>query len=189
MQRRRPQPPFIHHFRRARTPTDHDQLLEQRAELIARAHEIADAQEQLAFEMADVRTRLAEQRVIMWPRVERADLVRGFRLVRRNGPPPIPPPVRNATPLRGKQLRLAALVVLSRATGDVSLTEIRRELHLDGYTIDSRAPVKRLADALGYEDRLGRAVRTRRGWYRLGVLSPGTRRRLDRFERAVKATA
>src|SRR5204863_9865085 len=43
----------------------------------------------------------------------------------------------------------------------------------------SRFPVKRLADALGYEVQLGRAYRVERGVYKLGTLTPAQRRRIE----------
>ena len=45
----------------------------------------------------------------------------------------------------------------------MTLVELHRELHLNGYAIASRHPVKRLADALGYEHLKGRARRVERG--------------------------
>ena len=54
------------------------------------------------------------------------------------------------------------------------LTEIHRELHLNGYAIVSRHPVKRLADSLGYETVKGRARRIDRGTYAVDQLNPGT---------------
>ena len=63
----------------------------------------------------------------------------------------------------------------------MTLVEIHRELHLNGYAIDSRQPVKRLADCLGYEIVKGRAKRVERGVYTLGVLNPGEYRRISRI--------
>ena len=54
----------------------------------------------------------------------------------------------------------------------MTLVEIHRELHLNGYAIASRHPVKRLADALAYETRKGRARRVDRGIYALDELNP-----------------
>ena len=63
----------------------------------------------------------------------------------------------------------------------MTLVEIHRELHLDGVRDRCRAtPVQRLADWLGYEHRKGRARRVDRGVYRIGVLNPAERRRIDR---------
>jgi hypothetical protein len=143
------------------------------AVLLDRAAELDAAQQALAVELAEVRTALAELRVVMWPRVDPQDIVHGFRVTRRGGPAPIPPEVQNALPIRGKALRSVVLAVLARNGRPMSLVEVHREVHLGGYAIASRQPVKRLADALGYETVTGRAVRVKRGVYRLGRLNPG----------------
>ena len=88
---------------------------------------------------------------------------------------------RDAQPLHGKHLRSGALAVLARNARAMPLVEIHRELHLNGFAIASRHPVKRLADALGYETRKGRAKRVDRGRYAVDQLNPGTRRRLARI--------
>jgi len=148
--------------------------------LLARAAELDNAQRALAVELAIVRTQLAEKRVVMWPRVDRRDIVHGFRRTHRGGPPPIPPVAKNALALRGKHLRSAALAVLARNARAMTLVEIHRELHLYGYAIDSREPVKRLANSLGYEVAKGRVRRVDRGVYVLDRLNPGVRRRIER---------
>src|SRR5690242_5973610 len=134
--------------------------------------------------MGAVRRQLAQLRVVMWPRIEPKDIVQGFRHTRVNGPAPIPPVARNAHPVRGRELRVAALAVLAQHHRPMTLTEIHRELHLQGYAIESRTPVQRLADALAYEARKGRAVRVDRGVYRVGVLNPADRRKVERARRA-----
>lgn len=91
-------------------------------------------------------------------------------------PPPVPPPAPNAIPVSGRHLRYAALAVLIRAGTPLTLTEIHRGLHLNGFVIASNNRVKALADALGYEHRQGRARRTARGVYAVGELSPWRRR-------------
>src|SRR5262249_29737674 len=128
--------------------------------------------------LASVGTKLAELGVVMWPRVEPNDIVHGFRVTHRGGPPPIPPEAPNAHPLWGRHLRSGCLAVLARHQRPMTLVEIHRELHLNGYAIASRHPVKRLADALGYETINGRARRVRRGVYDPGHLNPGERRRI-----------
>jgi hypothetical protein len=87
-----------------------------------------------------VRTQLAELRVVMWPRVDPKDIVHGFRRTLRGGPSPIPPVAPNAKEVRGKQLRSTVLVVPAREARPMSLVEIHRELHLQGFAIASRAP-------------------------------------------------
>jgi len=150
------------------------------ATLLARATELDHAQRALAEELAVVRTRLAELRVVMWPRVDRKDIVHGFRRTHRGGPPPIPPVATDALTLRGKHLRSAALAVLARNARSMTLVELHRELHLYGYAIDSREPVKRLANSLAYEVTKGRVRRVDRGVYVLDRLNPGERRRVER---------
>jgi hypothetical protein len=147
--------------------------------LLDRASELDAAQQALAGELADVRTQLAELRVVMWPRIDPKDLVHGFRRTRRGGPAPIPPVARPAQPLCGKRLRCTALAVLARNARPMTLVEIHRELHLNGYAIASRNPVKQLANSLGYEDITGRARRVERGTYTLALLNPGDRRRIS----------
>jgi len=149
--------------------------------LLDRASELDSAQRALACELAHVRTQLAELRVVMWPRIDPKDLVHGFRRTRRGGPPPIPPVAPDARPLRGRHLRSTALALLAKNDRPMTLVELHRELHLNGYAIASRDPVKRLSDALNYETVKGRACRVDRGVYRLALLNPGERRRIERI--------
>ncbi len=149
--------------------------------LLDRATQLDAAQRVLSGELAEVRTQLAELRLVMWPRVDPKDIVHGFRVTLRGGPPPLPPVAPNALPLSGKHLRSAALAVLVRNSRAMSLVEIHRELHLSGYAIAARQPVKRLAESLGYEIVKGRAQRVARGIYTLGQLNPGERRRITRL--------
>lgn len=155
--------------------------------LLERATELDAAQRALAGELAEVRSQLAELRIVMWPRVDPKDIVHGFRRTYRGGPPPIPPVAPSAHPLHGKHLRSTALAILARNRRPMTLVEIHRELHLNGYAIASRQPVQRLADALGYEIEKGRARRVERGIYALDQLNPGERRRIGRI--AVRAAA
>jgi hypothetical protein len=146
--------------------------------LLARATELDAAQQALAVELAEVRSKLAEMRIVMWPRVEHKDIVHGYRITRRGGPPPIPPVAPNALPVWGRHLRATVLAVLARNARAMTLVEIHREINLNGFAIKSRHPVKRLADCLGYEIVKGRARRVERGIYTLGVLNPGDYRRV-----------
>jgi len=149
--------------------------------LFERAVALDRQQRALSVQLADVRTALAEMRVTMWPSVDPKDIVHGIRVTRRRGPPPIPPVAPNAQPLTGTQLRSTVLAILLGERRPMTLVEVHREVHLRGYVIASREPVKRLADALRYETILGRAHRVDRGIYTLGELSPGTRRRLAKI--------
>ncbi len=126
--------------------------------------------------MTALRTELRTLHDRLWP----AAPGRAFRNARRpriGGPAPIPPPTANAIPVRGADLRYAALGVLVRSGSPMTLPEIHRALHLEGFRIAGRRVVKQLADALGYEHRCGRARRVARGTYAIGELSPARRRR------------
>ena len=104
----------------------------------------------------------------MWPRVDPKDIVHGFRGRIGVGRRRFRPRCRGRARCGGRRLRSVALAVLARHGRKMTLVEVHRELHLNGYAIASRQPVKRLADALGYEVVKGRAVRVERGVYRLG---------------------
>ncbi|HEX5615800.1 MAG TPA: hypothetical protein VFZ83_11670 [Acidimicrobiia bacterium] len=172
-------PPAHEHY-----APNHPDIATRRAELLARAHHVAAGQHDLACQMAEIREDLAVLRAVMWPELDH-HLVQGLRHTTHDGPPPLPPPVPNATPIRGAALRYAALAVLADAHGGpLTLLEIHRQLHLRGYVLAGRHPVQQLADALAYEHEHGRAQRTRRGTYRLGELSPHHRRHLERPEHA-----
>jgi hypothetical protein len=171
-------------IRYRRLPHGKEEFAEMNAEIAAlleRATQLDNAQRALAAELALVRTKLAEMRVVMWPRVDRKDIVHGFRRTHRGGPPPIPPAAAKACALQGKHLRHTALAILAKNDRAMTLVEVHRELHLNGYTIASRQPVQRLADALGYETLKGRARRVDRGVYKLDCLNPGERRRIERI--------
>jgi hypothetical protein len=77
--------------------------------------------------------------------------------------PPLPP---DPTWLWGRRLRAACRTILAR-NGPLSLRDLHAALHHAGYGIDHTNSVKTLADALGYETRLGRAHRPARGIYAL----------------------
>jgi hypothetical protein len=138
-----------------------------RPALLARQQELADAakaidteQQRLAVEFARVQRELADLHELLWP----SDDGRAFAKSRRPGmpgPAPVPPPIADATPLRGRALRDAALRVLLRAEGPLTLTEIHRALHLSG----------------------GVVRRVRRGTYVLGSLTPYRRRAITALTR------
>jgi hypothetical protein len=101
------------------------------AALLDRATELDAAQQALAAQLADVRTQLAELRIVMWPHIDFKNLAHGFRRTRRSGPAPIParrPP--RPTAVR-KASRSTALAVLARNARPMTLVEIHRELHLN----------------------------------------------------------
>ncbi len=157
--------------------TSRSELLAEREELIGQKEQIDAEQQRLAQHLAEVNGRLRELREVLWP----AEKYRLGWFVKRppiGGPPPIPQPCADAWPLRGPELRYAALAVLVRTGRPVELTEIHRAIVLAGYRVDSPNPVKALADSLGYEARRGTSIRVERGVYRCGQLSPGQRRRV-----------
>jgi hypothetical protein len=172
-------------YSRAPLPRRYDQLpkwavnrlreREHRDEMLAELAATDRAQQALSVRLAELRHALAEQRILVFPSIDR-DLVRGFRRVIRNGPAPIPPPPHNAVPLEEDAIRHTAIAVLLRAGEPLALPEIHRRLHLEGFRIEHPKPVKRLADALAYEVRVGRARRTRRGWYAAITTQPRARR-------------
>jgi hypothetical protein len=155
--------------------------------LLDRATELDAAQRVLADELGGVRTRLAELRIALWPQIDTKDIVHGFRRTRRGGPPPIPPAARNSLPLHGKHLRSGVLAILLRHERPMTLVDIHRELHLSGYVMASREPVKRLGNVLAYEVVKGRARRVDRATYAIGLLNPGERRRLAKIRVAPSA--
>ena len=73
------------------TPEEHAAFIAEQTALFELATELDAEQRKLAEHLADVRTKLAELRIVMWPRVEPKDIVHGFRYTRVGGPPPIPP--------------------------------------------------------------------------------------------------
>ncbi len=78
--------------------------------------------------------------------------------------PPMPPAPADATPVAGLELRRLAVSILD-AHGAVSLRELHGLIHRYGYRLASERPVQRLADAMAYEVRNGRAQRVDRGVY------------------------
>jgi hypothetical protein len=167
---------MVFSVRRLSPLRDRHTILERRDELIAAAVAVDERQQRLATQMTALRTELRTLRDRLWP----AQPGRAFRNTRRpriGGPAPIPPPTRNAIPVRGADLRFAALGVLVRSGSPMTLPEIHRALHLTGFRISGAHVVKQLADALGYEHRHGRARRVARGTYAIGELSPARRRR------------
>jgi hypothetical protein len=83
-------------------------------------------------------------------------------------------------PLWGRSLRHAALVVLLRSGVPRSPTAVLRQLEAAGYSVAGENPVKTVADALGYEVRIGRLRRPCRGQYAIGALPKVTAHRVRR---------
>ncbi|MBK5224543.1 MAG: hypothetical protein JJE52_17035 [Acidimicrobiia bacterium] len=91
----------------------------------------------------------------------------------------LPPVVHHPIPLFGRRLRSVCLTILARH-GAQRLRDLHGLLHLYGFVIAAEAPVRVLADALGYEHDRQRAQRVRRGVY---ALHPGFRPRRGRHGR------
>ena len=71
-------------------------------------------------------------------------------------------------PIRGLLLRRAVLGVLLRERGSMTVAEVVSELHARGVTTSAathKPPNAVVADLLGYQVRIGRVVRIRRGVY------------------------
>jgi hypothetical protein len=71
----------------------------------------------------------------------------------------------NAKQLWGIHLRATCVAILERH-GTQALPDLHSLLHVYGYRIGGRRPVKDLADAMAHEVNCGRAVRVSRGCYR-----------------------
>ena len=84
-----------------------------------------------------------------------------------------------------RSLRVAAIAVLLRHGGPMSVPEIRAALEGGGHVIScspSQRPARVLADALAVEVRRGRLRRVRRGWYEAGRIPSTTRWRILHWE-------
>ncbi|MEO5841167.1 MAG: hypothetical protein ABIQ73_13245 [Acidimicrobiales bacterium] len=85
--------------------------------------------------------------------------------------------------IRGTRLRHATLAVLI-AVGSCSMDEMWTCLK-GRHRLDPSVTKKSVADALRYECAKGRAIRIGYGVYRIGELSPRTRRRIEHEEREI----
>ncbi len=158
---------------------DRQALLERRRELVDAAAAIDAEQQRLAVEFARLRRELEHIREVLWPSAEG----RAFDKSRRpgpGGPDIVPPPLVDAVAVSGRALRDAALRILLRAEGPLTLAEVHRALHLAGHALLAPDPVKQLGDALGYEERRHTVRRVARGTYVIGTLTPYRRRALQR---------
>ncbi len=126
----------------------------QRDDDLARLAEIDDQIDHLTRERLDALGRLDDAREQLWPVNPRH---KGRR------PPstaesPVPPAQPDARGVAGRALRALARSIL-RQHGPRTLRSLHTWIHHYGYEIDSPWPTKRLADAMGYEVRLGRLQR------------------------------
>jgi hypothetical protein len=135
-----------------------------RDEVLAELAGIDADLDQLSARRIELLDQLEQMRDRLWP--EAPDR-RGRR------PPaldvsPMPPVPAGARPAWGRGLRGVCLTILGRH-GALRLEDLHGLLHRYGYAVDSRHPVKALADAMAYEVRHGRAVRVERGVYDLAA--------------------
>ena len=145
------------HWRRIR---DRPEMLERERELAAAITEVEGEQRRLAERYTELRRELVELHGLLWA-PDRGGPYRKTRRPEVPGPAAVPPPVPEARPLRGRALRRAVVATLHTADRPLTLTEIRRALHLSGYVLASEQPVKQLGDALRGASRAGAARRAR----------------------------
>jgi hypothetical protein len=141
-------------------------MLERERELAAAVTEVEAEQRRLAERFAELRREPVELHGLLWA-PDRGGPYRKSWRPEVPGPPAIPPPVSDAKPLCGRPLRRAVIAALAAAGRPLTLTEIRRALHLSGYVLTSEQPVKQLGDALRYEERRGGVRRVERATYAL----------------------
>jgi hypothetical protein len=132
----------------------HRLLTDQISDLDRQLDELSHRRRQLVTERRAVRQRLF------------INLAKRGRRAIADGVEALPPLPANPTWLWGRRLRAACRQILAR-NGPLPLRDIHAALHRAGYGIDHDHAVKALADALGYETRLGRTHRPRRGVYEL----------------------
>ena len=152
------------HPRRWRRIRDRPEMLERERELAAAITEVEREQRRLAEQYTELRRELVELHGLLWA-PDREGPYRKTRRPEVPGPAAVPPPVLDARPLHGRALRRVVVAALGAAGRPLTLTEIRRALHLSGYVLASDQPVKQLGDALRYEERLGRVRRVERATY------------------------
>lgn len=153
---------FLKCRRRAGLPRAERAALDRRrAELVA----LLDALDVEAAEWFERRRALLDEALALharlWP------LVPGgwVRRPPRPGARWLPPLPADARPVEGYGLRFVCQELLARF-GELALPELHALIHLYGYELTARHPVKALADAMRYELLEGRAERVRRGVYR-----------------------
>jgi hypothetical protein len=103
---------------------------------------------------------IRERKRRLWPLLTRIG-----RCPLPSGRPALPPVAPDAVGLWGRRLRAVCRQVLETARQPVPLGDLHALLHRRGFFVDSRHPVKSLADAMRYEVGSGRVTRVRRGTY------------------------
>lgn len=128
--------------------------------LITRLRAIDHQQMRLAEQRREIVGELERLRTMLYPPII------GFRPRRPplHDEPPLPPTVADPRRLAGHDLRSVIRSLLHRH-GRLTLRELHRQIHLAGYELAHRHPVKALADAVRYETVKGRLRRVARGIY------------------------
>jgi hypothetical protein len=98
-----------------------------------------------------------------------------------------PLPLDLSRPLRGRDLRHAALAIVSRS-GQASVKDVLAAIRARGFTVWGRQANKVLADALGHEVKRGRLRRIGWGRYAVARLAKTTRWRVRRRWDLARAT-
>jgi hypothetical protein len=132
----------------------HDALGEQIAEVDRQLRDLSRQRRELVLARRTLRHRLF------------INLAKRGRRAIADGLEALPPLPASPTWLWGRRLRAACRRILAHR-GPLPLAEIHAALHRAGYGVDHPHAVKALADALGYETRLGRTRRCSRGVYEL----------------------
>jgi len=122
---------------------DRPLLLEREAELAGAITAVEAEQRRLAEQYTELRRELLEVHRLLWA-PDRDEPYRKRSRPDVAGPDPIPQPVPNAQSLYGRGLRREVLRSLALAGRPLTLTEIRRALHLSGYQLSSEHPVQQL---------------------------------------------
>jgi hypothetical protein len=162
--------PFFERWARSQRPplTQYPRAVA-RVEHAATHHELAtiDAElETLCARRRAVLDRLGAVRAELWPDDQRCHRRRRNRV----DEVPLPPAPPGAEELGGVDLRATCVGILRRH-GPCGLRELHGLLHRHGYRLVETRAVQRLADAMAYEVRQGRAVRIARGVY--GAVAAG----------------
>jgi hypothetical protein len=150
--------------RRWRRFRDRPEMLERERELTAEITSVETQQRCLAERYTELRRELVELHGLLWA-PDRDGPYRKTWRPELPGPAAIPPPVPDARPLRGRALGRAVGAALGSAGRPLTLTEIRRALHLSGYVLTSEHAGKQLGDALRYEEQRGGVRRIDRATY------------------------
>lgn len=156
-----PLDPYFDARMAAGLPKPHRALIErQRSALYDDLAVLDEKLVELANERRRIVDTLTALHYLLWPTVP--------GLWGRRPPPPGEPPLApldaKARPIGGWELRHACRALLHRF-GPLKLTQMHTLLHLFGFAVTGRDPVKTLADALGCDTDQGHVIRVARGLY------------------------